>query len=159
MPYKVFISYSTRDIRIAELIKNILENNFPSVKVFLAEYSIKSGEPLSDKIFNAIKDCDLFILLWSKNSKNSDWVKSEIGAAKGCEKPILPIVLDREAEKTLPPFIKDIKYIQAYSDFKRAIYELCQIVGKNSQHEDEDLSGLLLLGIGAAIMYLLFKDQ
>ena len=134
-----------------------MENNFPSVEVFLAQYSIKSGEPLSDKIFNAIKDCDLFILLWSKNSKNSDWVKSEIGAAKVCEKLILPIVLDREAEKTLPPFIKDIKYIQAYSDFKRAIYELCQFVSENSQHKD--LSGLLLLGIGVLIMSLLFKDQ
>ena len=152
--YNVFISYSTKDLHIAKQIKSILEN-IPSVKVFLAEYSIKSGECLSDNIFEAIKNCDLYLLLWSKNSENSSWVSSEIGAAKVNEKPILPIILDKESENNLPSFIKDIKYIQAYNDSNRATDELYHIVSENSR--DKEFSNLILLGVGAVVLYSLFK--
>lgn len=91
MALKVFISYSTKDIQTVDFVRSILAG--APVEVFVAEYSVAPGTPLSPAIVTAIKQCNLFILLWSHNSRTSEWVPQEIGIAKGRNKQIIPVVL------------------------------------------------------------------
>ena len=79
MSLKVFISYSTKDLHIVDFVRSILAG--APVEVFVAEYSVAPGTPLSPAIITAIKQCNLFILLWSHNSRASEWVPQEIGIA------------------------------------------------------------------------------
>ena len=93
------------------------------VDVFVADYSVKLGENIPKKIIKEIKKSDLFVVLWSKNSKQSDWVQQEIGIAKGKQKPILPVVLNQGLE--LPAFIKELKFLAVYKSPFEA-YKLLQ---------------------------------
>jgi len=67
MPYNVFISYSTKDFKTVEHVKQLLAGS--GSEVFVAEHSTPPGRSLAESISNAIKKCDMFILLCSKKFK------------------------------------------------------------------------------------------
>src|ERR1019366_6314484 len=75
MAYSVFISYSTKDLHIANHVRAAL--SIPNVNVFIDEYSVPASAPLNAFIEMGLRGCDLFVLLWSRNSKASDYVPQE----------------------------------------------------------------------------------
>src|SRR5450755_437980 len=91
MALQVFISYSTKDLPTVEFVKSMLADT--SVEVYVAEYDLPPGTPIPVALISKIKTCDLFIVLWSANSRESEWVQQEIGIAKGNDKQIIPVVL------------------------------------------------------------------
>jgi len=127
MTLKVFISYSSKDMSTVTQIAEELEAL--DIDVFVAEHSIKPGENLNDSIIKNIKESDMFVLLWGKNASTSDYVKQEIGVARGADKQIIPFVIDDGV--ALPEFIKDIKYIRAYENPANAFKDLCETVSGN----------------------------
>lgn len=150
MAYKVFISYSTNDFPIVEHVRRLLTS--PEVEVFIAEYSVTPSQQLDEKVLAAIKTCDLFVLLWSRNSKSSEWVPQEIGVARGLDKTILPIVLEDGLD--LPAFIRDLKYLPAYRNPAESYLWLQQNILSRAQKQQQT-TVLVLLGLGAALVLLL----
>lgn len=112
MTFKLFISYSTRDLPQVELLQQQLVGT--SIEVFVAEHSVRPSEDLAPRIGAAIAGCDLFVLLWSENAKASEWVPQEIGRATALGKQILPLVLSDTV--TLPGFIQSLKYLAVHKD-------------------------------------------
>ena len=154
MAFSTFISYSTRDIALANQTKVMLEQT--GSHVFLAEYSLAPGSFLSTEITKAIKDCDLFLLLWSRNSQSSEWVPQEIGIARGVDRAILPVVLDRGTG--LPGFIKDLKYLPLYENPGSALEWLRKSVFQRVKQKEQS-NGLAWLGIGAVVVWLLSQGE
>ena len=154
MAYNVFLSYSTKDMPLVNKIKNILED--AGIEVFVAEYSVPPGNKLNNSIISAIKKCDLFVLVWSKNSKSSEYVQQEIGIAKGNNKIILPIVLHKKLE--LPAFISDIKYMKAYERPEESLKEFQEEVVELAMKRKKQTIGTILL-IGGLILLLTKLDQ
>lgn len=56
--------------------------------------SIMVGDIFPDRIYDAIARCDRFMLFWSNNAKQSEWVSRELDIALEKGKRILPIRLD-----------------------------------------------------------------
>lgn len=154
MAYKVFISYSTKDISVVDYLSKILKDM--SIEAFVAADSVGPGRPLSESINTAIKGCDLFLLLWSSNSKTSEWVPQEIGIAKSSGKLILPVILEPGLE--LPGFIKDLKYLETYKDPHVAIAYLRDYVLSLAQEKGKRDS-LVLLSIFGALLWLFTKKE
>jgi hypothetical protein len=150
MPYNIFISYSTKDFHIVESVRHALQNT--PCNIFVAEYSVPAGAQLNQSILDAIKTCDLFILLWSHNSKSSEWVPQEIGAAKGLGKPILPIILDPSVN--LPGFIRDLKYLPLQTDSSVAMQWLQQHIFQKVQSK-EQTRALVLVGLVVLVLWAL----
>jgi len=150
MAYKVFISYSTKDIPNVDALRAVLQ--FPDVECFVSEYAVTPGAPLAPTIKNAIVTCDLFVLLWSKNALASEWVSQEIGIAHGCQKPILPFVLEQGLG--LPGFIKELRYVAAFQNPQQAMYSLRETVLKNSMVK-QNQQGLAALAIGGLLILAL----
>lgn len=153
MAYKVFISYSTKDIPNVDALRETLR--FPDVECFVSEYAVTPGTPLAPTITAAIVACDLFVLLWSKNAHSSEWVSQEIGIAFANHRAILPFVLDQGL--ALPGFIKELRYVAAFQNPQQAMYSLRETVMKNSLVKQNQqalgalaLGGLVLLAIVAA---------
>ena len=150
MPFKVFISYSTKDL---ELVNNIQQSlNIPDVSVFVARYSIPIGDRNLPEIEKAIDDCDLFVVLWTQNSHESDWVKQEIGYAVAKNKWFLPIVMNRELE--LPPFIRELNYFPAY-DYPNELYAWLRRSISSTAQEKQQKELLGAIGVGATILLLI----
>lgn len=89
-PYKVFMSYSSRDWRIAEWIKQDLEA--VGAEVWIDEREVESGRSLLDQILTGIHHCEEVVVLISPYSTRSKWVPIEIGAALGQRKQVTPIL-------------------------------------------------------------------
>lgn len=158
--FKVFVSYSTHDLKnVTELQQSLVGTG---VEVFVAEHSVTASELLSEKISSAIGACDLFVLLWSSNAKASDWVSQEIGKAHSLQKTILPLVLDEGL--ALPGFISGLKYLPVFRDPKAAIAQAQDFVLKQFQEkqaavrqkEQENARNLLVLG---GLVFWLFNQK
>ena len=153
MALKVFISYSTKDFSVVEFARAMLTG--PAVDVFVAEYSAAPGAPLSPSIITAIKQCDLFILLWSENARTSEWVPQEIGIAKAENKQIVPVVL--QSNISLPGFISDLKYLDVPKNPAAAFTWLQQNVLAHAT-EKQKQETLAWLAIGGSLLWLLSRS-
>jgi hypothetical protein len=150
MAYSVFISYSTKDLHIANHIRAAL--SVLGVNVFIAESSVLPSMPLTPFIEAAIRQCDLFALLWTRNAKVSDYVPQEIGIAKGCNKTILPVVL--EPGLRVPGFISDLKYLDASGNPAQSVAWLQQFVAQNAAQKAQSTALLVLLALLATVVLM-----
>lgn len=76
---KLFISYSHNDLKSAEKIAKLYEGM--DVDVFFDKHRLKSGYIYSEEIFNFINKADTFVLCWSENAAQSEYVEKERKAA------------------------------------------------------------------------------
>ena len=94
---KIFISYTTDDLSDAEALEHILQNN--GFEVFFAPRSManQGGENYTEPIVDNLGTSDLFLIVVSQNSMNSNEVNSELNLAFHHPKFILPVRIDRAA--------------------------------------------------------------
>ena len=74
---KVFISHSSIDKPFAEEMIEFIGRD----SVIFDKYSFEPCENINDSIVKSINDSDVFVLLISNNSLNSNWVKEEVKLA------------------------------------------------------------------------------
>ncbi|PLK45560.1 toll/interleukin-1 receptor domain-containing protein [Emticicia sp. TH156] len=98
--FDVFISYSKKDKKIVDMIKDILEKN--ELEVFVFDYDLKSADKFDDEIKQALHDSREIWILWSENSKGSEYVTSEWSTGWANDKFMVPICYN-VAFNTLPP--------------------------------------------------------
>ncbi|MDA8054350.1 MAG: toll/interleukin-1 receptor domain-containing protein [Thermoplasmatales archaeon] len=103
----IFLSHSVRDVKMIEEISK--EFNDKDLDLYIAEQDIQPGSNLLDKIRDAIKKCDIFVVVISKNGLRSKWVHSEIGIAIASNKRIVPIV---EEGVDVPPQLSGTEFIR-----------------------------------------------
>jgi hypothetical protein len=90
--YRIFISYSHEDRRLAERVVRILEEN--GLQPMWDEH-LQWGGRFSDQIRNLIAFSHAFIPLITESSSKRGWVHQEIGYAMALNVPVLPICLGR----------------------------------------------------------------
>ncbi len=115
----VFIGYNKKDRKIAEAIATFL--SIGDIGVWYDEWEIRPGESIIEKVNNGLTECTHYLLLWSKNSSDSNWVKKEIDSilykSIQCGYPIIiPIILDKKPILTI---LKDKKYIRYEKDIDK----------------------------------------
>ena len=97
----IFISYSSKDVKIAESIQEYLKHD--GFDVWRDKSKIRSD--WSKEIAYALSRQDVALILWSEDSSNSQWVKNEWITARALGKPIILVViaaLDRLPEELVP---------------------------------------------------------
>jgi len=72
---KLFISYSHKDIKSAERIVKIHEAL--GIDVFFDKHRLKAGYIYSEEISRFIQTADTFVLCWSENAAQSEYVQKE----------------------------------------------------------------------------------
>ena len=107
-------------------------------------------------MIQAIRSCDLFILLWSHSSRASDWVQQEIGIATHAEKTIIPVVLQQGLE--LPAFISNRKYLVAYQNPEYALAWLRAHVIERAENQRQ-INNVVAFGLGAAFFWMLTQER
>ena len=120
---RVFISHSSKDKPVAIVLDAFLKSR--GVEIFLDVDQIQVGENLPQSIESGISGCDYFLLLWSDESRNSNWVKAEITTATKLNKQIVPYRLD---QTELPGSIGNILTVTV-EDAKLGHPDLCNALG------------------------------
>jgi len=101
---KLFISYSDKDSKKMTSFEKAIQDSSLGLKPIIVAKDIKPGIPLSEKVKNAINDCDILIPIITKNSITNQWVNQEIGFAYAMDRKIFPLV-DKSLLKELKGFI------------------------------------------------------
>lgn len=120
MDHKIFISYSHADIDVAEQVANALAG--AGLKAWLDKREGKPGESLVNKINTALEAASYMLLLVSKTSIASDWVKREwMSAMASQDTVLLPLLLDVSRP---PALLRDLIHIDFSQNREAAIQEL-----------------------------------
>lgn len=111
---KIFISYAHQDAKVIKLLA--LAYKAQGIDYFYDRDSLAPGDVYGEKIFDYIDSADLFILCWSKNAAQSDYVAKERRRAllraypqishKEATLKICPISIEPHAE--LPSDMKEV---------------------------------------------------
>ena len=89
----IFINYAREDKEKARMLADALEKNRWSV---WWDPKIPAGKTFDEVIEKALAKAKCVIVLWSKTSANSRWVRTE--ASEGAERKVLvPVLLDSAA--------------------------------------------------------------
>lgn len=114
--YDFFISYSREDAASAIDVVNSLGGS--GVDIFLDEIEIGWGESINDLVFSGLQSARHLVVLISKHSLNSAWVRKELSTVLTREinesrTIILPILMDdQNSYFEALPFMRDKKYLR-----------------------------------------------
>jgi hypothetical protein len=76
---KAFISHNSADKEFARLVAIQLVEQ--GIDVWFDEWRVQPGDSITGGIQSGIAGCDAFILVWSINAQQSNWVDTELRAA------------------------------------------------------------------------------
>ena len=112
MAHEVYICYDEKDVETAKDVCEALENNGLECWVKNRDAGVKD---IVTEIMDAIKRNKVMVLLYSKNSKNSNYVNNEVNRAFSQKKPILVFQIDdSKLEGSLEFFLRNKPWIKAY---------------------------------------------
>jgi hypothetical protein len=119
-----FISYSSVDGKdFAMKLADELAAGPPAIPVWLDKRALRPGEDWDEQIPEAIKTCKGMVFVLSADSVRPDSVcKSEWVRALKYKKPVIPLLLDRDAE--LPFRLGSREYIKFTDSFDSGLARL-----------------------------------
>jgi TIR domain len=90
--HEIFLSYSQRDSSTVQALATALSGQ--GLSVWIDRTGIQEGDAYDTQIEDAIAQTRVVIVLWSKNSVRSQWVRAEAAYALGKHK-LLPILIEQ----------------------------------------------------------------
>ena len=112
---RAFVSYSSRDLEAVERAIELLA--IMGVDYFQDIRDLKPGQPWRPQLESAIDTCDVFLLFWSSNARESEEVRKETSRAVarlgpgGSPPPVIwPYVIEGPPGPPPPDELKDIHF-------------------------------------------------
>ncbi|MCL2291362.1 MAG: toll/interleukin-1 receptor domain-containing protein [Bacteroidetes bacterium] len=142
--FDIFISYSSNDRSIADQLVTHIEQ--AGYTCWIAPRNIEGGAEYSEVIEKAILKCKIFLLVFSENSANSPWVKSELNIAFSENKYLIPYKIDATPLKgTMRLLLNDKHWIANNEDENKQMNLLLSAIQnyftKLEKGEAENFSG------------------
>jgi len=119
----VFISYGREDDSVVRRIVKYLREN--GITVWLDNEKLIPGtRDWEAEIEKALINASAVIVVLSPNSKNSEWVRREIGFAENFEKLIIPVLVSGDEDNSIPIRLITSQYIDLRQDEKQGLNKL-----------------------------------
>jgi len=125
MSKQVFISYSSKDSKIAASICSALEAR--GHQCWMSSRDVRPGENFQGAIVRAIREARVMVMVFSSNANNSEEIKKEMALASHSRLMVIPV----RAEDVLPSedFTYELatrQWIDMFHDWEQAIEQLGQ---------------------------------
>ena len=153
MAHDVYICYDEKDVETAKNVCEALEKDGLECWVKNRDAGVKD---IVTEIMDAIKRNKVMVLLYSKNSKNSNYVNNEVNRAFSQKKPILVFQIDdSKLEGSLEFFLRNKPWIKAYPNpedkFDELVADTQKLVKSQSgighfikEHKTPVLAGIIV---------------
>ena len=93
IPLEIFISHADEDKIIAREIADEMEK-IDGLNVFVAHENLDPGTDWKNELTRKIFDCDVFMILLTKNFHPAEWTEQEVGIAHAFDRRMIPIRFD-----------------------------------------------------------------
>ncbi len=131
----VFISYKSEEESVARHIREVLEAN--GISCWMAPDSIPVGSNYMKQIPEAIENCRAMIVVISRKSQQSVWVKNEFSEAISKNKLIIPYVIqDCELEDEFAFSMSTMQQVFAWKDEEKALAKIVHDIREALGEED-----------------------
>jgi hypothetical protein len=120
LDYQVFLSYSRQDTWIAHVMREKIEAR--GIKVWLDVIDLPAGANVRERIKEGMRASTEALILLSPASRNSDWVKHELGIADGMDK-WTTLILFHVASDDVPEPVSHLNYL-SINDFDSYLEQL-----------------------------------
>ncbi len=125
--YDIFISYSSKDSKIAHEIVEKLRKTMLSC--FIAEVDINLTDQWQNKIHDAIYSSKIVLFLITHNTINSDWIKVEAGAAWALNKKIVPMLIDVKEDHLIDVLRQfQVRYVESSEQIDQVVNDVSAII-------------------------------
>ena len=147
MAHDVFVSYSTKDKTITDSIVASMEQN--QIRCWYAPRDIKPSEDWGKAISNAIEQSNIFLIIFSGNSNQSQRVLDELNLAISQEITIMPFRIENlEPDGAMRLHLSSRHWLDAYdpsweSHIKKLIYTISSHLETTIAEEDVEIPEIL----------------
>ncbi|MDX2162837.1 MAG: TIR domain-containing protein [bacterium] len=140
--YQVFLSYINQDAEVMWRVYNDL--HYEGISVWIDQNNLPPGTPAWFRLIqNAIHNCGCFVVLWSPESVNSDWVCEELYYAKAQGKQIYPLMVAGDPQTAVPfgfstaqyTDVRGDRYADGIQKLVRSICDYLNIESRTQAHE------------------------
>ena len=144
MAHDVYICYDERDLEIAKDVCDSLEGNGLECWLKNRDAGVHN---IVNEIMNAIKKSKVMVLLYSENSKSSNFVNNEVDIAFAQKRSILVYQIDEsKLEGGLEFFLRNKPWIKAYPNpedkFDKLANDTKKLV-KEQKSKDRSISNVI----------------
>jgi hypothetical protein len=133
MAYRVFISHAQKDSGFSKKLAQRLSAN-KYIRVYRADDKLEPGSKITPRLLAEIKRSHLAVVVWSKNSRLSNWVSIEIGMALAQKVPILLLLLDKRTKS--PSYFADIKGVTGFGE-SGVINNATEIIQRRAKRKED----------------------
>ncbi|MDT0651297.1 TIR domain-containing protein [Autumnicola edwardsiae] len=134
----VFISYSQKDKKYADLISEKLKSN--GHDVWYDDWKLRAGDNLINKLEEGLRSADAIIIIVSEHSLQSKWVMQEYTAIAFSEiskkrQRIIPVLVD---QSTVPQYLSRYVYVDLTLDISLGIQRILKALAEDERDEDQE---------------------
>lgn len=123
MGQDVFISYKSEEFQEADRVRQQLESG--GISCWMAPNSITGGASYATEIPQAIRSCQVFVLILSRRAQLSQWVPKELDQAINCGKIIMPFMLENcPLEDDFSFYLSNVQRYPAYEGREAAMQRM-----------------------------------
>lgn len=157
---QVFVSYAEADRAIARQVSGTLQS--AGLLAWNDAWELAPGDSVVKRIQESLSSSDMLLVLLSRSSVTSRWVRSELSAALSMELreraiTVIPALIE---DCDIPPLLADKVYIDLRGDLGPALRRLVSQIGsapdldfsKLDQHAYESLVAALLSRLGFIVL-------
>lgn len=126
----VFISHSSTDKAIADATCHILEEY--GIPCWISSRNIVPGKTWAGNIVQAIRNCNLMVLIYTKYANNSSQVANEVNKAFSYGKIIIPFIVDSTPmNDDFDYYLSRKHWLIAFPNYREMLLPLVEAVATN----------------------------
>jgi hypothetical protein len=124
---EIFITYSSKDQKVARTICTALENR--GLACWISSRNIKPGQNYQEQIVKAIRAAKIMVLVFTANANNSDEIKKELALASQNKLVVIPVrIEDVIPNEAFAYEFATRQWIDLFDDWENSIAQLVELI-------------------------------
>jgi TIR domain-containing protein/uncharacterized protein DUF4189 len=124
---KIFITYSSKDQKVARTICTALENR--GLICWISARNVKPGQNYQEQIVRAIRTARVMVLVFTANANNSNEIKKELALASQNNLVVIPVRIEDVAPNEAFAYeFATRQWIDLFEDWEKSISELVELI-------------------------------
>jgi hypothetical protein len=135
---RVFITYSSKDQKVARTICTALENR--GLKCWISARDVKPGQNYQEQIVRAIRTTKIMVLVFTANANNSNEIKKELALASQNNHLVIPVRIEDVAPNEAFAYeFATRQWIDVFENWEKSISDLADLISatKNDLPADQ----------------------